>query len=268
LLRTARVSRLPGRVPIHPIGVVRFMAEQETKKQTSDFTYGTMGRDIPFNAEQATNILPFLLGLITGAGAAATAIWYFRDYLSEVLLENHHHRYTDEALEDLRWHTHFTVHELHHMYNSFTLKYPKGMSVADVTRELNLTDPEIAKRIFNAIDCDHNGIVDAKEWVSYLSCSLKGSPQEKVDFLFQVWDENNDGVISKRELTGILNHLIRTKQIMPRLQKQYKTPAEIANALAQIIIDDYDLHHDGKIHREEFPGVIAYVRGLHPVVDK
>jgi len=67
--------------------------------------------------------------------------------------------------------------------------------------------------IFHAIDTDHNNIIDWKEWLFYLSVTSSGTPEEKLDFHFHIYDLNGDGYISFGELVSMIKMHIKTGNI-------------------------------------------------------
>jgi Ca2+-binding EF-hand superfamily protein len=65
---------------------------------------------------------------------------------------------------------------------------------------MNLTDDIMLDLIFHAFDRNNDGIVDQEEWVQGLSCMLRGTPEELVDFCYFVYDINGDRSLAREEL--------------------------------------------------------------------
>jgi hypothetical protein len=122
------------------------------------------------------------------------------------------------------------------------------------------------------IDQDGNGTIDGREWFAYLSVVLPNvgvDYGDRADFLFSMWDINNDGYMSFDELTHLCDLLIRTGALdVRKLRKpflnpftrmeHYMTPAELARSVIMQIINDEIkpgekvIHHALKLDRDEF----------------
>ena len=61
------------------------------------------------------------------------------------------------------------------------------------------------KQVFHSVDTDHNGTVDFKEFICALSVLSRGTPQQKLKWLFRLHDIDDNGVIAKDELLTTMN---------------------------------------------------------------
>ena len=53
----------------------------------------------------------------------------------------------------------------------------------------------MASRIFELTDKDHNGLVDEAELFAVTSLLASGNTEEKLKFLFEIYDENGKHLI-------------------------------------------------------------------------
>ena len=65
-------------------------------------------------------------------------------------------------------------------------------------------DTESSRRLFNLIDKDGSGEVDLKEFMLGLSHVTQSSQEERVQFAFNLFDSDKNGIIDRSELTKIV----------------------------------------------------------------
>jgi len=179
---------------------------------------------------------------------------------------------SEAQLKDLEKKTHFSIDELKRRSATFKEMYPNGMDLEQFAKELKITDHNFAYMLFHAIDTDHNGKIDVAEWLTYASIVSSGNHHEKLDFQFNVYDQNGDGYITFDELVGILNMHLKTGSI-PRAvllhhehfwQTGYRTPQDLAWQLMKVC----DVDHDNRISKAEFEklskAIIQLIQFKHP----
>lgn len=66
-------------------------------------------------------------------------------------------------------------------------------------------------QVFQAFDTKNTGNLDFEEFVAGLARSARGTKEEKVRFLFKVYDLKKDGFVSKGELQKMINMIPREK---------------------------------------------------------
>lgn len=106
----------------------------------------------------------------------------------------------------------------------------------------NVSDNPIAPRFVQLFDRDKNGMVDFEEFLSGLSVfGRKGKLQDKLHFIFQLYDMNGDGFISNGDLFKALKMMVGHN---------------LANGPLQQVVDktmrEADLDGDGRLSFEEF----------------
>jgi lysophosphatidylcholine acyltransferase / lyso-PAF acetyltransferase len=78
---------------------------------------------------------------------------------------------------------------------------------------------EYTQKIFKLFDIDDNGLIDFREFVLGMSMANKiknekGSNESQYKFAFEIFDENGDGTISKKELFNIIKTINPNSSIM------------------------------------------------------
>lgn len=104
-----------------------------------------------------------------------------------------------------------------------------------------VTEEILMERIFCAWDKAHEGLpLRLEGWLIGLSIFLRGTPTEKIQFCFRVYDINSDGFITRDEMFTLLkNCLIK--------QPQDEDPDEGVRDLVEIILRKFDIDKDGKV---------------------
>ena len=67
----------------------------------------------------------------------------------------------------------------------------------------------LGERLFKVFDRKQTGVIDFEEFVCGLSACLKGTLEEKMRFIFQVYDLTGDNAVSREELATMLYHVPR-----------------------------------------------------------
>ena len=74
------------------------------------------------------------------------------------------------------------------------------LDASELARMFNLEDDVYLRRMVEIIDCDGNGTIDFREFVVGLAAFVLSGSFGRVRFAFRLFDLNNDGSFSKREL--------------------------------------------------------------------
>ena len=74
----------------------------------------------------------------------------------------------------------------------------------DFTKNFTFKEPFLAKRLFNYLDTDKSGYLTLHEFINGLEVVVNGDDQEKMEFLFKVFDVDNDGCLDYAELRMLL----------------------------------------------------------------
>jgi Ca2+-binding EF-hand superfamily protein len=65
----------------------------------------------------------------------------------------------------------------------------------------------LGERLFNVMDADDNGYLDQREFLTGLFRLYCSSFDEKTEFIFEIYDFDGDGFISKNDISTILASL-------------------------------------------------------------
>ena len=57
---------------------------------------------------------------------------------------------------------------------------------------------------YHRYDCDGNGFVDFKEFMTTLSVASRGTPDEKLIWAFKLYDKDNNGYLLEKDVADIL----------------------------------------------------------------
>ena len=70
----------------------------------------------------------------------------------------------------------------------------------------------LGERLFANFDKKGNGFIDFDEFIGGLAVCCRGSTEEKIKFMFQMFDVSHNSTVSKQELSTLLNHV--PKQVL------------------------------------------------------
>jgi len=123
------------------------------------------------------------------------------------------------------------------------------------------TDPLFSAKLFDLLDTNRDGCVDLQEFVCGLSILCKGTAEEKLQLSFKSYDINNDGFISKDEMTTLFKSAwlagFKTlslqhggEDIIPEQLDEFSTT--MAKNFATSAFEALDTDGDGKLTIDEF----------------
>jgi len=133
-------------------------------------------------------------------------------------------------------------------------------------------DEDLAYLLARALDLDGDGEIDFSELVTTLYILSEDSTQEeKIDFCFRVYDQDNDGFLTAAEYANATDLLIQNMSKLSNSMNQYlantdvKTfredefagvkelsPKELQHQITTQFLAEADTDGDGKISAEEF----------------
>jgi serine/threonine-protein phosphatase 2B regulatory subunit len=159
---------------------------------------------------------------------------------------------SSEDLEELEILSGFTSLQLKRLYKRFKRldKDNKG----GISREEFLSIPELAMnplspRILSLFDTRHEDVVDFRNFIEILSI-FRGtntvSREQKMKFVFRLYDVNEDGYITADDLTEVLRLMVG----------QHLTDEQIREIVETTIHQADTIDYDGKLSFEEFSRVI------------
>ena len=137
-------------------------------------------------------------------------------------------------------------------HHQFKIKYPDGYVVKSEFKKIYFKNKRKTKgaelyldNVFRAFDVNKNNEVDFNEFIAALGIQCRGSIDEKLRWMFSVFDMNSDGVISKSEMLCIIRALYKMGK---KLQRRHSTP----DSHVKEIFEKNDLNDDEVLTLDEF----------------
>jgi Ca2+-binding EF-hand superfamily protein len=100
--------------------------------------------------------------------------------------------------------------------------------------------------IFKAFDADHSGKIEFTEFLIAFNIRSKGSLDQKLNWTFDVYDHNSDGIIDRKELHKMFTLLFTMMEVDTKEEK-YDVNKRVDAMLKQV-----DTSGDKVLSREEF----------------
>merc|ERR1711892_994081 len=153
---------------------------------------------------------------------------------------------------DLAWlttHTRYNEGTILEWFKGFKQDCPDGRLTAESFMKIyskcfpsgNVT--EFCDHVFRTFDTDKNGFIDFKEFLLAIDVTSSGTPEEKLNWAFSMYDVDGNGWIYLEEMTKLVGSIYKmagTQQ--PSLVKEK----------AKDVFDKMDIDSDGKVTKEEF----------------
>ncbi|ESN91884.1 hypothetical protein HELRODRAFT_104178 [Helobdella robusta] len=167
--------------------------------------------------------------------------------------------------------TNFTKHELQTMYRGFKQECPSGIVDEGTFKEIYSRffpygdSSGYAHLVFKLFDLNKTGAITFEGLVSNLSILIRGSLEDRIKWIFRLYDVNCDGVISRDELMTVVNSIYRIIQIdssrnLASVSVAAAIPASRASEnVATTVIDDAG---DGIVSQER------HVENIFKMMDK
>ncbi|KAJ3209805.1 Neuronal calcium sensor 1 [Dinochytrium kinnereticum] len=159
-----------------------------------------------------------------------------------------------EQLEELQRCTHFEKKELQQWYKGFLKDCPSGALDRTEFQKIYkqffpFGDPStFSEYVFNVFDSNKNGTIDFKEFICALSVTSRGKVDEKLVWAFQLYDIDNDGLISMTEMQKIVEAIYKMVGSMVKLPADEDTPEKRVTKIFGMM----DLDKDGMLNMDEF----------------
>merc|ERR1712066_605333 len=105
---------------------------------------------------------------------------------------------------------------------------------------------------------DDNGVVDMMELICGISLLCSGSEDDKIQAVFNIFDENGDGFISMDEMYKFLTSVFKVvltpnvMAVMNSMGVQVDSAEDLASVTALECFKTADLNQDGKLSLQEF----------------
>jgi len=115
-----------------------------------------------------------------------------------------------QVADDLEETTAFSYAEINDLYRQFRHDCPDlQMTVTQFKRLYRETFPNgnpdhFAEHVFKTFDTNNSGYIDFRQFLTTLSAQLKGSFEDKLKWLFGLYDADATGYISKEDLSNMI----------------------------------------------------------------
>ena len=107
---------------------------------------------------------------------------------------------------------------------------------------------EFCKHVFRVFDTDDNGYISFREFLLAINISSYGSPDEKLRMIFNMYDLNGDGFISKFEMRTIVKSIYDMLDQHGGASRCFYAAKEQTNTIFEILDDN----QDKKVNKYEF----------------
>lgn len=145
------------------------------------------------------------------------------------------------------------------MYRGFKQECPTGIVNEDTFKEIYgqffpqgdgyfADSSGYAHYVFNTFDKDRNGSINFEEFVMGLSILSRGTLHEKLQWAFDLYDINGDGIITKEEMYDIVSAIY---DMMGRFAEPVIEDTTAQDHVEQVF-RKMDLNQDGVISVDEF----------------
>ena len=155
---------------------------------------------------------------------------------------------TEDDIEFLTTNTNFSEQEITEWFREFIMDCPEGtLTIAKVREMMNFILPDengdiVANLIFSSFDKDKNGALDFCEFIIATHCTANSSPEDKLHWVFQMYDKDSSGSITIGEMI----------QVFATLYENEGLDQNMAVARAEQVFGSLDINNDGDITEEEF----------------
>ena len=100
--------------------------------------------------------------------------------------------------------------------------------------------------MFRTFDTDHNGYIDFVEFLLAINITSSGTPEEKLKWVFKLYDVDGNGTISQNEMTKVV------QSMYDMLTPEESKTGERANEKAKEVFQQLDLNGDLVLSEDEF----------------
>ncbi|EAY18179.1 EF hand family protein [Trichomonas vaginalis G3] len=158
---------------------------------------------------------------------------------------------TKDEIAKLSASTHFSPEEIMKLYSSFkevsaTTTADGNIDVNEFALMLGINNIQFAGKIFSAFDENPDQLLDFHEYVKGLSmASQRATLEEKASFVFNVYDADRSGKISRQELTDVMTLSLSENNGV-------KISPTSLNRIITATIQSMDENGDGEISLAEF----------------
>ncbi|CBY24095.1 unnamed protein product [Oikopleura dioica] len=155
-----------------------------------------------------------------------------------------------KKIEDLSIKTKFTAAEIKSWYSGFLKDCPSGQLSKDRVNPIyrqffpSGDSGTFSNLVFNLFDANGDGTIEFEEFLTALSVTSRGNPEDKLEWAFKLYDLDGDGTISKPEMLKIVKAI---STMTGQSDDQFK-PAERVEKIFATMDED----GNGELTKAEF----------------
>ncbi|XP_054710517.1 neuronal calcium sensor 1-like [Uloborus diversus] len=101
--------------------------------------------------------------------------------------------------------------------------------------------------VFNVFDIDKNGVITFKEFILAISITTRGTIEEKLNWAFSLYDFDSDGYVTRDEMYDIVKAIHRMHG-----KEGDTAERDAAEQRVDQLFTKLDTDGDGKLSRDEF----------------
>jgi len=159
-----------------------------------------------------------------------------------------------DTLDKLTADTYFSEKEIKQWHKGFLKDCPNGLLTEQgfikiYTQFFPNGDPtKFASLVFRVFDENQDGAIEFEEFIRALSITSRGNLDEKLHWAFRLYDVDNDGYITRKEMYDIVDAIYQMVGQQPAVSEDENTPQK----RVEKIFDQMDKNGDDKLTLEEF----------------
>lgn len=158
-----------------------------------------------------------------------------------------------QVADELEETTSFTYSEINDLYRQFLHDCPDLHMTASQFKQLyrdtfpNGNSDNFAQHIFQTFDTENCGHITFQQFVTTLNAQLKGTFENKLKWLFGLYDSGKSGYITKGDLTSMITALHDLNADTPSAKESH-----VIDEIVENIMRHADQNQDGKISLQDF----------------
>ncbi|CAK8690758.1 hippocalcin-like protein 4 [Clavelina lepadiformis] len=159
-------------------------------------------------------------------------------------------------LNELVNHTDFTEQEIQQWFKSFKRDCPSGILSLKEFEKLykdffpNGDAKSFAEHAFRTFDANGDGTIDFREFMCALSVTSRGTFEDKLNWAYNMYDQDKDGHVTKKEMLEIMKAIYKMvgKEKLEEVITDGLSPEQRVDRMFNIMDND----GDHQITLEEF----------------
>eukprot|EP00040_Diaphanoeca_grandis_P002656 m.22360 g.22360 ORF g.22360 m.22360 type:complete len:190 (-) comp13794_c0_seq1:267-836(-) len=172
---------------------------------------------------------------------------------------------TEGKISELKTRTHFNEREINKWFKAFIKDCPTGALSRDEFIDIYAQffpfgqSAPFASKVFDVFDVNEDGVLTFEEYLSALSVTARGTLDEKIEWVFKLYDVNRNGNVEVEELEAIVQAInemvgihtldgdedspkVKAERIFNKIKRESKTSLSIAD-FDNVVKNDASIRH-------------------------